>query len=55
MSVVIVLFLLVAGNAIAKRAAWVRALNIPGSFVGGAVSNLANALIIMGFYQWLVG
>ena len=25
------------------------------TLVGGAVSNLTNALIIMAFYQWLVG
>lgn len=25
------------------------------TLVGGAVSNVANALVIMGFYQWLVG
>jgi sodium--glutamate symport carrier gltS len=25
------------------------------TLVGGAVANLANALIIMAFYQWLVG
>ena len=25
------------------------------TLVGGAVSNVANALVIMGFYQWLAG
>jgi hypothetical protein len=25
------------------------------TLVGGAVSSLTNALIIMAFYQWLVG
>jgi ESS family glutamate:Na+ symporter len=25
------------------------------TLVGGAVSNVANALVIMAFYQWLVG
>jgi len=25
------------------------------TLVGGAVSNVVNALIIMAFYQWLVG
>lgn len=40
MSAAIVLFLLVAGNAIAGRSTWLRALNIPGSFVGGIVGSL---------------
>ena len=25
------------------------------TLVGGAVSNLANAVVTLGFYQWLVG
>jgi len=44
MSAAIILFLLVAGNAIARRAAWLRALNIPGSFIGG----IAGSLLLLG-------
>jgi glutamate:Na+ symporter, ESS family len=39
-SAAVVLFLLVAGNAVAARSSWLRALNIPGSFVGGAAGSL---------------
>jgi len=39
-SAAVVLFLLVAGNAVATRSSWLRAVNIPGSFVGGAAGSL---------------
>jgi glutamate:Na+ symporter, ESS family len=41
---VVVLLLLVAGNEIARRATWLRRLNVPGSFVGG----LAGSLLLLG-------
>jgi ESS family glutamate:Na+ symporter len=40
---VVVLLLLVAGNEIARRATWLRRLNVPGSFVGG----LAGSLLLL--------
>jgi glutamate:Na+ symporter, ESS family len=40
----VVLLLLVAGNEIARRATWLRRLNVPGSFVGG----LAGSLLLLG-------
>jgi ESS family glutamate:Na+ symporter len=39
-SAAIVLLLLVAGNAVAARSSWLRAVNIPGSFVAGAAGSL---------------
>ena len=39
-SATIVLFLLVAGNEIARRSPWLRSLNIPGSFVAGIAGSL---------------
>ena len=40
----VVLLLLVAGNEIARRATWLRRVNVPGSFVGG----LAGSLLLLG-------
>lgn len=45
----VVLFLLVAGNAVAARSTWLRALNIPGSFVGGAAGSLF--LLALGWFE----
>lgn len=48
-SAAIVLLLLVAGNAIAARSTWLRAINIPGSFVGGAAGSLL--LLALGAFE----
>jgi ESS family glutamate:Na+ symporter len=48
-SAAVVLFLLVAGNAVAGRSSWLRALNIPGSFVGGAAGSLL--LLALGSFE----
>ncbi|HET9062788.1 MAG TPA: sodium/glutamate symporter, partial [Candidatus Binatia bacterium] len=48
-SAAIVLLLLVAGNAIAARSTWLRAVNIPGSFVGGAAGSLL--LLALGAFE----
>ena len=48
-STAVVLFLLVAGNTIAARSSWLRAVNIPGSFVGGAAGSLL--LLALGTFE----
>src|SRR5262245_28301698 len=50
LSATAVLFLLVAGNAIAARSTRLRSLNIPGSFVGGIVGSLL--LLALGALEW---